>query len=414
MSDPTQGRGTDPSVAGPLDRATALDLLRQAEGLGAAGDYDVAVTAYQRLIGHGDPDIHTAALLGLADARYRVDDEAGAVVAWAAATQAPENELSWRAWKQLAAARVRANDLPAAIAAYQEAERRAPAEERAEIASRLGWLYKETGDTSRARGYFNRARGSGDTPYVTYAILAITIGIGLAQIGGGYPADPFTQLLGLDKAGVAQGELWRLLTVTLVHGGIVHLALNMYALFLVGPLVERLYGHWMFLLMYCVTALAASTLSYVLVPEDAVGASGAIFGLFGVLLTSLWRYKPLVGNLRGLAGQIAVLIVINLVFDFGANVGGLNIDTFAHVGGLLAGMWLGLMLPPRGVQTMAGAFRRPGQPAPVPGPPPLLQAAAVVLLLAVIGAGVLLGTSERSGPGRQAVHEAPNPVVRLR
>lgn len=414
MSDASQGRSTDPRVAGPLDREAARSLLSQAELLAAAGDYDVALTAYSRLVGNPDPDVHTAALLGLADARYRLDDEAGATAAWQAATQAPENALSWRAWKQLAAARVRAGDLHGAIDLYREAERRAPPDERPEIASRLGWLYKETGDTSRARGYFSRARGRGDVPYVTYAILAITIGIGLAQLAAPPGQDPWADALALRKDLVAQGELWRLLTVTLVHGGLVHLLLNMYALFLVGPLVERLYGHWIYLAMYLLTAAAASTLSYVLLPgADAVGASGAIFGLFGVLLTSLWRYKPMVGNVRGMAGQVAVLIVINLVFNVVANVGGLNIDTFAHIGGLLAGMWLGFVLPPRGVPTMAGAFQRPGEPTRNPGPPPLLQASAVVLLVAVIGAGVLVGNGEQAKAGPPAAIAPPSAIVQI-
>ncbi len=414
MSDPNASSGGDPRIAGPLDRETALDLLRQAEAIGAAGDYDVALTAYERVVGHRDPDVHTAALLGLADARYRLDDGEGALVAWRAATQAPDNAHTWLAWKQLAAARVRAGDNHAAIEAYREAERHAPRAERPEIAARLGWLYKETGDTSRARRYFSRARGTAELPIVTYAILALTVGIGIAQIATGYPDDPFTSLFALDKGLVAQGELWRLLTVTLVHGGVLHLALNMYALFLVGPLVERLYGHWVFLFMYLVTAAAASTLSYVLVPYVAVGASGAIFGLFGVLVTSIWRYKPMVGQLRGLASQIAVLIVINLVLDVGLNAGGVGIDTFAHVGGLLAGLWLGFVLPPRGVTTMAGAFRRPGEPTRNPGPPAILQLAAVFALLAVIGVGVAFGTTERSQGGTPAGLSAPGAVTEAR
>jgi len=414
VSDPTPGRSSDPSVAGPLDRDAARSLLDQAEHLAAGGDYALAAAAYGRLVGNPDPDIHTAALLGLADARYRLDDEGGAVAAWQAATQAPENALSWRAWKQLAAARVRAGDLHGAIDSYREAERRAPPEERAEIASRLGWLYKETGDTSRARGYFNRARPRSDVPYVTYAILAITIGIGLAQLAAPPGQDPWADALALRKDLVAQGELWRLLTVTLVHAGIVHLALNMYALWLVGPLVERLYGHWIYLAMYLLAAAAASTLSYVLLPgADAVGASGAIFGLFGVLLTSLWRYKPLVGNLRGMVGQIAFLIVANLAINVVANAGGVNIDTFAHVGGLLAGMWLGFVLPPRGVQTMAGGFRRPGEPARNPGPPALLQASAVILLVAVIGVGVLVGNGEQAKLGPPASLQRPTAALSL-
>ncbi|MFI5262136.1 MAG: rhomboid family intramembrane serine protease [Candidatus Limnocylindrales bacterium] len=400
--------GTDPTRPGPLDRSTATAFLRQAEGLANAGEYAKAAQAYSRIVGSGDPDIHTAALLGLADARYRLDDEAGAQETWEAATQAPENSFSWLAWKQLAAARVRAGAIRPAIDAYREAERRAPADQRAEIDSRLGWLYKESGETGRARGYFSRARGTDFTPWVTYAVIAITVGIGLAQIAlTAQPAtppaqpppcgatDPLTQLFCLDKGLVAQGQVYRLLSVVLVHAGFVHLAFNMYALLIVGPLVEQLFGHWIWIVMYLITAAAASVLSYVLLPgADAVGASGAIFGLFGVLGTSLWFYRPMVPQARGIARQIAFLVVLNLVLDVAVDVGGQNIDIFAHIGGLLAGVWLGLAIPPRGVTTMAGAFRRPGQaPGPNPGLPAFLQVVAVLALVAVIGLGLLVGTA---------------------
>ena len=376
-----------------------MNLMREADVLAASGEYAEAAQSYLRLVGHGDPDIHTAALLGLADARYRLDDEAGAQATWQAATQAPENSFSWLAWKQTAAALVRAGNLRPAIDAYREAERRAPADQRAEISSRLGWLYKETGDAGRARGYFSRARGSVFTPWVTYLVIAVTVGIGLAQIALNFPADVFTQVLALDKAAVAQGELWRLLTVVLVHEGIVHLGFNMYALLIVGPLVERIYGHGLWVVLYLVTAAAASVLSYILLPnEDAVGASGAIFGLFGVLGTTLWFYKPMIQGARGLAQQIIVIVIINLVLDVGLDAGGLNIDIFAHIGGLLAGIWLGLVVAPRGVQTLGGAFRRPGAATTRnPGLPPILQSAAVIALVAVIGAGLALGTALRVG-----------------
>ena len=386
-------------MPGPLDRASAMNLMREADVLAASGEYAEAAQAYLRLVGHGDPDIHTAALLGLADARYRLDDEAGAQATWQAATQAPENSFSWLAWKQTAAALVRAGNLRPAIDAYREAERRAPADQRAEISSRLGWLYKETGDAGRARGYFSRARGSVFTPWVTYLVIAVTVGIGLAQIALNFPADVFTQMLALDKTAVAQGELWRLLTVVLVHEGIIHLGFNMYALLIVGPLVERIFGHGLWVVMYLVTAAAASVLSYILLPnEDAVGASGAIFGLFGILGTTLWFYRPMVAQARGLAQQIAILVIINLVLDVGLDAGGVGIDIFAHIGGLLAGIWLGLVVAPRGVQTLGGAFRRPGEAATRnPGLPPILQSAAVIALVAVIGAGLALGTALRVG-----------------
>ena len=128
----------------------------------------------------------------------------------------------------------------------------------------------------------------------------------------------------------------------------------MYALYLVGPIVEGLYGSARFLLFYLLTAAAASTLSYVITPNDAVGASGAIFGLFGILFVAQRIHHPLMDRqARSIATQIGALIVINLVIGFGLAGGGVGIDNFAHVGGLLAGAWIGL--------TIATAVADPGQ-----------------------------------------------------
>ena len=100
-------------------------------------------------MGAADPNLHVAALLGLAECRYRMDDEPGALQAWISATQAPETPLTWRAWKQLAAMRVQERDLPGAARAYREAERRAPAEERA--GDRLAPGLAEQGDGRHGR-----------------------------------------------------------------------------------------------------------------------------------------------------------------------------------------------------------------------------------------------------------------------
>ena len=143
MSGPTT---SDPAIAGPLDRATAEALLARADVLLAASEFDAARAHYARLIGFPDPAITGAALLGTGESLYRLDDEAGALWSWEQVTRLPENPSAYAAWRQVAAARVRAGSLRAAFAAYKEAERRAPAQDRGEIASRLGWLSKELGE----------------------------------------------------------------------------------------------------------------------------------------------------------------------------------------------------------------------------------------------------------------------------
>ena len=125
---------------------------------------------FARVVGFDDAAITAAALLGLGEARYRLDDEAAAVPVWTAVLQLGETPSTYTAWRNIAAARVRAGDLPGAIEAYREADRRAPHEDKAEIANRLGWLTKETGDTRAARRYF--AKGRGDGPLITVTLAA--------------------------------------------------------------------------------------------------------------------------------------------------------------------------------------------------------------------------------------------------
>jgi membrane associated rhomboid family serine protease len=359
----TTAPGTrDPSVAGPLDRATALELIHRADALVAAGDYAAAAPMYARVVGHADPEVHVAALLGLGECQYRLDQDAGAVEAWTMATRAPETPLTWVAWRQIAATRVRQGDLRGALDAYREADRRAPPEARPEIASRLGWLSREIGDTRASNRYFGRSRGSMATaPMASYAIIAVTAVISLFIEYGGPLGDQLGNLLLLDKQAVAAGELWRLVTVVLVHGGILHLAFNMYALYIVGPLVERMYGRLPFVVVYLLCAIGGSVGSYLFIREPSVGASGAIFGLFGILFVALRVHHPLLDRrARALASQIGFLILFNLALGFGFAGGGFAaIDNFAHLGGLATGAWLGLLFAPNAAGTLSGLWQRP-------------------------------------------------------
>ena len=332
-------------------------MLEEAQEAAARGEYEQAAALYQRLIGNPDPTLHVAGLLGLADSRYRLDDEEGALQAWIVATQAPETPLTWQAWVALAGARVRQSDLPGAARAYREAERRAPPDERQAIAARLGWLNKEMGNSLTANRYFSRARAGGFAPIATYAVLAATIAVSawttLSPAGA-----QLINVLDLDKHAVQNGELWRLLTVTLVHAGWLHLFFNMYALYIVGPLVEAMYGRVLFVLFYLLAAATGSLASYLVFENPSVGASGAIFGLFGLLFVATWVHKPIAGRQAlALTRQIGFLIVINLAIGFG--IGGFaSIDNMAHVGGLLGGAWLGLVVAPRGAATLRSLWQR--------------------------------------------------------
>ena len=359
----------DPSRPGPLTRETAIGLLARADDLLQAGEYQAAAAHYVRVVGFDDPAVTAAALLGLGEARYRLDDEDGAVANWEAVVQLGETPSTYRAWRNLAASSVRMGALGAATRAYREADRRAPPEDKAEIANRLGWLAKETGDTGTAKRYFARGRGDGPLVPLTMVVIiatAIVSLVAMLTVEGAW----LNGALQLDKPAVAAGEYWRLWTVTLVHADPLHLFFNMYALYLVGPIVERWYGSIRFLVFYLTCAAAGSVASFVFGSAPlAVGASGAIFGLFGIVFAAGRIHHPVDHASRGLMSQLLLLIVINIGFGFA--VGG--IDNAAHLGGLFAGLWLGALIPPSGVPTLATMWIRPAT-----GPRPTSVGAAAL------------------------------------
>src|SRR5262249_34111310 len=151
---------------------------------------------------------------------------------------------------------------------------------------------------------------------------------------------------------------WRLLTAVFAHDGFLHLLFNMYALFIVGPVIELLYGRVLYLLFYFLCGLAGSVASFLIIPNPSVGASGAIFGMFGLLAVANYVHKPALGGRgRMLTSQIVALIAINLIIGFGGGVVGVGIDNFAHIGGLVAGAWLGLTVVPRGLATLSSMWQ---------------------------------------------------------
>ncbi|MGD1067519.1 MAG: rhomboid family intramembrane serine protease [Vulcanimicrobiaceae bacterium] len=144
---------------------------------------------------------------------------------------------------------------------------------------------------------------------------------------------------GLFGAAVLQnGEWWRLVTSAFLHGGIAHIALNMIALYQIGQFVELLYGRARYALVYVLAMLGSGLLVTFLAPDQVtIGASGAIFGLFGALVAAGLR---LGARGRALITQTIPIIVINLVFTF--SVPGISWE--AHVGGLVTGFLAGLLL----------------------------------------------------------------------
>ncbi|MEK6321741.1 MAG: rhomboid family intramembrane serine protease [Acidobacteriota bacterium] len=141
-----------------------------------------------------------------------------------------------------------------------------------------------------------------------------------------------------------QHQYWRLITSIFIHIGFIHLFLNNYALWIIGQEIEQIYGSARFVVLYLITGVIGSLGSYVFNPDaTSAGASGAIFGLFGVMATFAFKYRKEIPTLlsREIRRRVLPIIAINLVFGFSVRI----VDNAAHIGGLLAGIALALAIP---------------------------------------------------------------------
>jgi membrane associated rhomboid family serine protease len=177
------------------------------------------------------------------------------------------------------------------------------------------------------------------TPYVTWGILGITALAFAAQFltGGAVTAE-----LGMWPIGVAVGQFYRLVTAAFMHStdNLFHILFNGWAIYVIGPYLERAFGHLRFLALYLLSALGGSVLSLWLDPVNTltVGASGAVFGMFGAVFV-VGRKLNL--DVRG----ITVIIALNLAITFVLPaISGLRISWTGHVGGLVTGTLLAAAL----------------------------------------------------------------------
>ena len=183
-------------------------------------------------------------------------------------------------------------------------------------------------------------------PVVTYVLLGlIVLAFGAETLtGGSTHTDVLIKLGAKYSPLIASGEYWRLFTAMFLHIGVMHLLFNAYALFAIGTDLERIVGWQRFLAIYLLSGLFGSLASYAFSPHLSAGASGAIFGVIGALGTFFALYRERLGRWgRARLGNILFLIAINLFWGF-TNPG---IDNYGHLGGLLSGAVLGLVLAPR-------------------------------------------------------------------
>jgi membrane associated rhomboid family serine protease/Flp pilus assembly protein TadD len=157
------------------------------------------------------------------------------------------------------------------------------------------------------------------------------------------------------------GQYWRAISCAFVHIGIIHLLLNMWCLWNLGRLMERFLGPVVTIAAYLLTALGASTLSLAWNPmRESAGASGAIFGITGVLISVLYfgKLNLTPESVKSLLGYVVRFALLNLVYGFVVA----RIDNMAHLGGLISGLLIGLLLAqtvsqPREERATAQAYR---------------------------------------------------------
>ena len=199
------------------------------------------------------------------------------------------------------------------------------------------------------------------TPATKFLLMAILAGFAIEAVRGG-----LTDPIALAKLGAVYGPLvfeygqyWRLLSAMFLHGNgtipgaLLHIVLNMLSLAQLGTLYEMMFGTWRLVVIYFGAGILASLTSAVVGDRPSVGASGAVFGVVGALMASIWRtpHYRRQRMARSIVNQLIFWTVANVLIGLQIE----QIDNSAHIGGLVAGALIGAILP---------------RPAPPPPPPP--------------------------------------------
>ncbi len=176
------------------------------------------------------------------------------------------------------------------------------------------------------------------TPLTYLLLAAIAAGYVLQILRG----DAFTEAFANYGPATLHGQWWRLVTSMFLHGGLLHLAMNAWALYQLAGLFEIWLGPLALLLVYFISGIAGSLASAFITSGPSVGASGAIFGLLGALIGFLLKHRGrLTPQAKSLLMQLVGWAAINVIFGFSVK----GIDNAAHLGGCAAGFLCGLLLP---------------------------------------------------------------------
>ena len=191
------------------------------------------------------------------------------------------------------------------------------------------------------------------TPWVTYTLMGVTVAVFILQTLTEY-------FLGIDlpaafgmkyNEAIRAGEVWRLISPVFLHGSFLHIGFNMYALYVLGPGLERHYGHRRFLLLYLVGGFCGNVASFLFSPNPSLGASTAMFAMVAAQAVFIFRNRFMFGaNFRTMLVNIVGVIVINLILGLSP-----GIDNLGHLGGLLGGLAFSWFAGPQMVVTRSEA-----------------------------------------------------------
>lgn len=173
-------------------------------------------------------------------------------------------------------------------------------------------------------------------PTATYALLAITIFIFLIQqfTFMVYEVDvPAMYLMKINEL-IFEGEIWRLITPALVHADLAHVGFNMYALYIIGRRLERVYGHKRFLALYFLSAFAGNLFSFYLGQYASLGASTAIFGLMAAEGIYIYNNRKFFPQAQRILSNFIFILFFNLIYGLTVP----SIDMWGHLGGFLGGL----------------------------------------------------------------------------
>ncbi len=205
--------------------------------------------------------------------------------------------------------------------------------------------------------------GAAVRPLVVWALIAVNV----AVFAAGFLLPNAGDWLFLNGASRAHevlvlGQYHRLFTAMFLHAGLMHIFFNMYALYLFGSILEPMFGHLRFAIIYLLGGLTGSALSVILGNPNpsplaiamftgaSVGASGAVFAIFGAEMVFIYRHRDLLGE-RGRAQLRSLLLMLglNLLIGVASTAPGaaVSIDNWAHLGGLAGGLALTWLIGPR-------------------------------------------------------------------